>query len=762
MLNDFSETDLELLETSLKKYHEASNDTDKISALASICENMMHEDWSKYQIFQYKLINDALKNYPSSHSITKSLKISLAGAINNIGYIHKQQGDIVKASEYYHNSLNIYKEIGDKQGIAISYNNIGSIYEHQGDINKALEYYYNSLNIYKEIGRKQGIADIYNNIGLVYEHQGDIPKALKCYLNNLKLYEDIGDKQGIAITYNNIGIIYNKQNDISKALEYYQNALKLYEDIGDKQSAANSYNNIGYIFKEQGDVVNALKYHNKSLTLREEIGDKQGMAYSYNNIGYIYRDQGNIKKALEYYYESLRNYEEIGDKQGIAMIYKNIGDLKFQHGDLLAAKRYGEKGLKLAKELGYPEFISSTSQLLSKVYRNAAKQGQALEGCQPLQLWSKALEMYELYIISRDSIESEKNQKEVIRQEYKYEYEKQAVADSIAFAKEKEISQAQITAQKAEIRAKRNQQYALYGGLFLVVVFSGFMYNRFKVTEKQKGVIEVQKEEVELAHNELSEKNKEILDSIAYAKRIQTAILPPSKLVKEYLSNSFILYKPKDIVAGDFYWMEHKDGKVLFAAADCTGHGVPGAMVSVICNNGLNRSVREYNLTDPGKILDKTREIVIQEFEKSEDEVKDGMDIALCTLDVSSSSGAYRELQYAGANNPLWIIRNNTTEIEEIKATKQPIGKYAEPQPYITHTIELQKGDSIYIFSDGYADQFGGEKGKKFKGANFKKLLLSIQHENMEKQKELINEAFENWRGKLEQIDDVCVIGVKV
>jgi serine phosphatase RsbU (regulator of sigma subunit) len=251
----------------------------------------------------------------------------------------------------------------------------------------------------------------------------------------------------------------------------------------------------------------------------------------------------------------------------------------------------------------------------------------------------------------------------------------------------------------------------------------------------------------------VEEKNKEIMDSITYAKRIQSAILPPSKLVKEYLQDSFIIYKPKDIVAGDFYWMEHKNGKVLFAAADCTGHGVPGAMVSVVCNNGLNRSVREYNLSDPGKILDKTSEIVIQEFEKSEDEVKDGMDIALCSLEGN-------KLEYAGAHNPLWIIRNG--EIIETKANKQPIGKFDNQEPYTTHSFDLEQGDTIYIFSDGYVDQFGGEKGKKFKAKAFRELLLSIQEKAMEEQSTIIDNAFEAWKGNLEQIDDVCVIGVRV
>ena len=200
--------------------------------------------------------------------------------------------------------------------------------------------------------------------------------------------------------------------------------------------------------------------------------------------------------------------------------------------------------------------------------------------------------------------------------------------------------------------------------------------------------------------------------------------------------------------------MQQKNGHTLFAAADCTGHGVPRAMVSVICNNGLNRSVRDYGLTDPGLILSKTREIVIQEFEKSEEDVKDGMDIALCSLKGN-------ELKYAGAHNPLWIIRKDTQDVEIIKANKEPIGKFENLSPYETHTLQLNTGDTIYIFSDGYVDQFGGEKSKKFKSINFKKLLLSIQDLTMDAQKVSIDNSFKKWKGDLEQIDDVCVIGVR-
>ncbi|MCO6500878.1 MAG: SpoIIE family protein phosphatase [Vicingus serpentipes] len=283
--------------------------------------------------------------------------------------------------------------------------------------------------------------------------------------------------------------------------------------------------------------------------------------------------------------------------------------------------------------------------------------------------------------------------------------------------------------------------------IFIFILAIGILCFYIKLKNKNRAIT-LQKLLIE-------DKNKEILDSINYAKRIQSAILPSQELITNSFSDSFIIYIPKDIVAGDFYWIEHLNNKILFAAADCTGHGVPGAMVSVICNNGLNKSVREHKLTDPGKILNKTRDIVLKQFEKSEDKVKDGMDIALCSIEGNI-------IKYAGANNPLWILRKNATEIEEIKADKQPIGFFDNPKPYTTHTLELKKNDNIYIFSDGFADQFGGEKGKKFKTINFKNLLLSIKNQTMQEQSVSIKETFEKWKGSLEQVDDICIIGIKI
>lgn len=260
--------------------------------------------------------------------------------------------------------------------------------------------------------------------------------------------------------------------------------------------------------------------------------------------------------------------------------------------------------------------------------------------------------------------------------------------------------------------------------------------------------------EIESQKRTIEEKNKEVHDSITYAKRLQEAILPSVSDIQSTLPDSFILYLPKDIVAGDFYWFEKvAGGKILFAAADSTGHGVPGAMVSVVCSNALHRTVGEFKIYEPGEVLTKTRELVLETFAKSQSDVKDGMDISLISLEKDI-------LNFAGANNSVWIIRGK--ELIELKADRQPVGKTEFPRPFTNHVFELQRGDAIYLLTDGYTDQFGGPKGKKFMSSNLKKLLLSIQSLKMREQEKIIRQEFESWKGTGDQIDDVCVIGIRM
>lgn len=275
---------------------------------------------------------------------------------------------------------------------------------------------------------------------------------------------------------------------------------------------------------------------------------------------------------------------------------------------------------------------------------------------------------------------------------------------------------------------------------------------------------------IEKSHLEITLKNQEITSSINYAKRIQEAIMPPFDFVNKHIPEYFIYYRPKDIVAGDFYWFECIGDDIYIAAADCTGHGVPGAMVSVVCSNALNRAVKEMNLKEPSDILNKVRQLVIETFERSEHEVKDGMDICFCRINQGSN-----KITYSGAQNSLYRITKKSGEFDseksiydddniliEYKADKQPIGKFLIDKPFTQKEIQCEEGDMIYLFTDGYADQFGGPEGKKFMYKSFKKLLLSLKNEKIDEQKIILNRTFENWALTEKQIDDVCVIGIRM
>jgi serine phosphatase RsbU (regulator of sigma subunit) len=652
------------------------------------------------------IIDKTLNNNPSK-KVKRALQRYQAIAISNIGYVHKTHGEILKALECWNKTYKIQKEIKDKDGLSSTLNNLGYIYKNQGDIEKALTFYHESLMLCKELK----------------------------------------DRTGEALSYNNIGLIYYGQKDIEKALEYCHHSLKIRQEINNKNGISQSLNNIGVIYDNNGLKDSALVYFKKSLSIRKEIGDKKGTAASLQHIGKAFCELDSIDKGLAMLKEGLRISIEIDDKLWICYNADVISSQYLKLNKIDSAEFYANLSMGIAQKLAYPDNIERAAHNLFEVYRKQKK-------------YKDALEMYMLKIEMRDSINNENNNKATIRQQTKYEYEKQKTIDDAENYKLIVVEQ----------EAKEKQRLITFftaALLALVILLLFFVMNRLQHRKKQKIVIEE-------AHLKLEEKTKEILDSISYAKRIQLAILPPTKTVKEHLKNSFILYIPKDVVAGDFYWMETissfrlsgldpespnkqiagQDCKdvILFAVADCTGHGVPGAMVSVICNNALNRSVREHRLTDPGKILDKTREIVIQEFEKSDEKVQDGMDIALCSLEGN-------QLYYAGAHNPLWIIREGT--IIEIKADKQPIGKFENPKPFTTHAYSLIKGDTVYLFSDGYVDQFGGEKGKKFKSKAMRELLLSIQDKSMVEQKEILNNVFENWKGNLSQIDDICMLGFK-
>lgn len=743
------------------------HDTTRCNILNELIE-IENDDaiWPLYNDQLKSIAEINLKKISSSKPEHKIFNKHLANALNNIGYLANIKGDTQTALDYYKKSLKIQEEIGDKRGIANSLNNMAAFYQNQGEITKALEYHQRSLKIRESIDDKQGIASSLNNIGVIYETQSNIPKALEYYSRGLKNQEIIGDKRGMATSLLNIGSIYRNLREIRKALVYYHKSLKIAEEFGDKKEIAEQFNSIGAIYYDQGNIIEAFNYFIKSLKTREETGDKYGIARSLSNIGAVYYNHGDpsvksskanaikagIAKALECHRKSLILQEEIGDKNGIAGSLYNIGLIHLYKKNYPKALEFANRSMFLSKELGYPQYIGNAANLLSQIYKAMGN-------------YKFALENYEIFTKIHDSIDNEISRKASIKQQLKHEFETKAAADSVAHAKEFEIKNAEIAIHQAEIKAKKNQQNALYGGIALVTLFAGFMFNRYKVTQKQKKLIEAKEKETQMQKEIIEEKQKEILDSINYAKRIQYTLLAHDEFLKNNLKEYFAFYKPKDIVSGDFYWASKLNNKFYLAVCDSTGHGVPGAFMSLLNIGFLTEAINEKGIEKPNEVFDYVRLKLTNTVSK--DGQKDGFDgVLICfeyKLNINGNIESLKKITYASANNaPVLVKSCKVPEIFHAPYDRMPVGVGERKENFCLYTIDANPGDMLYFYTDGYADQFGGTKGKKFKYKQLDELLCLIHMQPMEEQKMALQLAFENWKGKMEQVDDVCVIGIRI
>jgi len=583
-------------------------------------------------------------------------------------------------------------------------------------------YYAQMLFEFAEItGNNHYMAIALNTQGVSYYSRSSFEEALLFYNKSIKLKQKTGNKKGIAASYNNIGAICEKQGDFEQALTYYNKSLIIDFEINYKSGVADSYNNIGNIHYLQKRYKQALNYYSKSLKLQKEIGDKKGIANSLNNIGSINYNQGDYRNALNYYSKSLKLQKEIGNKRGVAILLGNIGGIYNKHGDYTQALKLGKKAFSLAHEIGAKEIIQTSSELLYKIYDITGYP-------------AKALEMYELSNQMRDSLNNKDVRKVIAQFEQKQTHEKEA----------DRIKSLQYEASKL----RQLKTYSAAGVSLLSLMLGLFILRRFLYTRNQQRTIAAQKEVVE-------EQTKELTDSIYYAENIQKAILPSDEDMNK-IPEHFVLLKPKDIVSGDFYWMAEKEGRVYFAACDCTGHGVPGAFMSMLNSALLTEAVNEKNCTRPCDIFYEVRKGIIESMKQTGEvgSQKDGMDAALCSWNKNGT------LEYALANTPLFLIRNG--ELTETKGDKLPVGILTGEQiPFTHHELKVEKGDTVYIFSDGFPDQFGGPKQKKFMIKRFKQLLLDIHQQPLEAQRDKLDTTIEDWMDEEEQVDDILVVGMR-
>jgi len=690
-----------IIDSLLSIYHNTNSDSLKWVAINNIVENTNDKCWVKYQKIANSITDASLKKNPNSTFLYKSKSTDL----NNTAYALSKEGKITEAIAKYEEAIVYVKKSGDLTELPTQLNNLAGAYYKINNITKALEKYEESYLIAKK-EKDPHTAQILANIAMVYNNLGQPDEAEKLLKEALSIHRKEDNKMQEALILSDIATIEENKKNYDKAIFFYKQSTELALDINDKYRVSSNYNDIAECLLQK-DTAEALVYIKKGRALDLELKNKRGLSES----AFFLADIHFVQKKMD------------------------------------SALFYATKAYTYSKEVSYNKVYSGSSILLSKIYISKKDYKSAL----------KYFRIYHTLIVKNTDNQA---LKKLAKTEAR-----------IAFEKEKEINELKHKKDIA-IKEKEKEKQEIYtktavAGSLILGIVALTIFKQLKTTRKQKKIIEYSKKEIQ-------EKSKEITDSIIYTKRIQNAILPPTIDIKTHLPNSFILYQPKDIISGDFYWLETMDNFVLFAVADCTGHGVPGAMVSIICNNGLNRSVREYGIKHPSKILDKTKEIVIKEFEKSGENINDGMDITLIAINKEKNI-----LSFAGAQNSLLIIRKNTTpfneqgentklhqyknySVLEIKGDKQPVGNFSKSFPFRQHNIKIIKGDTIYLFTDGFADQFGGERNKKLKIKNLRDFLVDIQTKEMDEQKESLASYFEKWKGEHEQVDDVCIAGIRV
>ncbi len=615
-------------------------------------------------------------------------------------------------------------------GMALALNHQGVYYDIIGEPEKSYQLLMQGYKIAKELKNKIPQATISSNLGLLFNGQAAYEQAIPYLITSLKLREEIGDTYWIASSKLNLGLVYSQIQKYDEATKMYLNAYNLFQQTNDLRSMSLCSNNLGVVYERKNQNNKALEYYLRAFDSRRQISDSVGMGYSAYNVGIILLKLNRTEEAKKNFDESLLIMKNLGFPYGIAQAKVGLATYFSQNGLYAKSELLLKEGIETFKQGRNREEIKNAYYQL---YLDFDKRKQ----------YNKSIEYLKIYHQYDDSIKNEMNSRKLIQAEITYEFEKQKLEDSLKVAEEKHLMQNRIEIEKSK-------SYAYLAGLSAALLLVALGYFRFHVIRRQKKMIEEQKKLVD-------EKQKDILDSIRYASLIQTAFLPGKELIDSYFKESFILYKPKDIVAGDFYWLEQKDENLYFAVCDCTGHGIPGAMVSVVCNTSLNRAINEFGETEPCKILDRTRALVIENFAKSERRIQDGMDISLCRFHSGTSS-----LTWAGANLPIWIYRKSENRIEEFKPVKQTVGQTENPISFKNTEIKVNPGDLIYLFSDGYSDQFGGEKSQKMTRKRFRELIISHAEKPLSQQNQALEQFFETYRGNEEQIDDVCVMGVRV
>jgi len=622
------------------------------------------------------------------------------------------------------------EQLNFQKGVAHALKFIGMGHYFQGQYLETINFWKHSLTTFELINDKAGIANILSNLGAVYNNMGDDATALELYLESLKISEEINDSLRVSTVMSNIGLIYQKKPATQdKAKEYYLKALLISEELGYLDGIGTASVNLGEIYFKEEDYAMALAFFEKSLEAFEK-SSTGSIPYTLSNIGKVYAKWGNFDEAVKYQQEAFNLAKKSDAKLDMTQILLALADTYKQQGNIKSALTLFKQAQIIAQEIGAIYELEDAYKGLALSYAEISD-------------YKNAFIYQDLVINVMDTIFSENTQKQINQLQIQYETE--------AMERENVILKRDV-----ELKESRNRQQRLIIYLFIL----GFVFIAIFIIFFIRAYNQKRKTNLELAHKNalITEQKKEITASIQYARRIQNAMLTPGDFISSLIPERFILFRPKDIVSGDFYWLTKKKDKVICAVADCTGHGVPGAFMSMLGITLLNEIVSKNMDLPANEILNELRDLVIKSLRQTgrEGEILDGMDIILLIFDKEQ-----KNVEFAGAQNPLILLRDG--ELIEYKTDLMPIGIHATADiPFTNQFIRLKKGDVLYAFTDGYVDQFGGPNGKRFMLKNLKKLLLEIYDKSMDEQKELLNASLDNWMSETSQLDDILVMGIRM
>ncbi|MFC2151120.1 tetratricopeptide repeat protein [Bacteroidota bacterium] len=583
-------------------------------------------------------------------------------------------------------------------------------------------------------------------------------KAIRLANEFLILAEQYNNDSIIEYCYQLLGEAYFLQEKYKESLDYFKKDLTIQVEKDDEIRIGRAYNNLGIVYRALNNYPEAILCYEKSLEINQRLNDENGLSSSYNNLGVLHKHLNLFAQARDFYEKSLDIEIQLDDQQGISTSYLNLGEIHLKLNNYDKAIDFCNKSIEICKVLDFNHSLELNYDILYKTYKETNNTKEAL------------LYLEKFYELKNRRINEETNT-QIAELELKYQSDKQQ--------------------QEIELLNKKKKQNVIVNilGISVLIIFSILLLVLVRTNKlrrdnnqilrlrnvevlQQKEEIEAQRDEIETQRDEIKrqkdiselqtdqiiKQNKDITDSIEYAKHIQIALFPDKITLQKVLKKGFCLFKPKDIVSGDFYWVAQVGNKSIIVAADCTGHGVPGAFMSIIGINFLNEIVYDEDIIKPSEILNELRKKIIKTLVHANriEESKDGMDMSLVVIDYETMT-----LEYAGAYNHLFCIRDHMLNV--IKADRMPVGISEKSiSPFTNHTIEIQKGDLFYLFTDGFADQFGGPQHKKFRIGNLRELLLDIHEKEMTEQKRVLFETFINWKNKQQQVDDVLVIGIKI